>query len=124
MLFLKLKRSALITLNSASGGMPGGALASLTIQRDAGVSVVSVIRNFCGAPTKRPTHFLHYEHICGGQPRQDLWVAESDMPDADGEHFVCPICGLPALSVRTVPQQPSEVLIGGMAWPQIPIILP
>jgi hypothetical protein len=124
MLFLKLKRSALVTLNSASGGMPGGASASLSIQRDAGVSVVSVIRNFCGVPVKRPTHFLHYEHICGGQQRQDLWVAECDMPDEDGEHFTCPICRLPALSVRTVPQQPSEVLIGGMVWPQRGLILP
>jgi hypothetical protein len=125
MRFLKLERRALVTLRSASGGLPGGSSVALTINRDTDISVVSVLQKFASTISHRlPTHFFHYEHTCGEQIRQDLWILEKDMPDADGEYFVCPVCHMPALQVVTVPQQQAEILIGGIAWPHSPIVLP
>jgi hypothetical protein len=105
MRFLKLERRAFVTLRSASGGLPGSTHAALTVHRDTGVSVVSVLQNFkVTSSHKLPTHFLHYEHTCGERIGQDIWILEKDMPDADGEYFVCPVCRMPALRVVTVPQ--------------------
>jgi len=125
MRLLKLERSALVTLHSTSGGLPGGSSVALTVHRDADVSVVSVLQKFASSIShKLPTHFFHYEHTCGDKLRQELWVLEKDMPEADGEYFACSICHMPALCIITVPQQQAEVLIGGIAWPHSPIVLP
>jgi len=119
MRFLSLKRNALMTLESEGGILPG-TRAALTMERDAGQSVVDVLLLFApmlATSLRTPTHLFHYTHRCCGQPRQDLWILEKDMPDADGEHFVCLACGLAALNVKTVPQQPATIQLGDTAWP-------
>lgn len=118
MRFLTLRRRALLTLQTSSGGL-SGRTAALMVRRDEGVSTVSVLRKLAAADPlrKAPTHFFHYKHLCDGKVEQELWILEKDMPDADGEHFICPACRMMALSVATVPQQQSEILIGGISWP-------
>lgn len=118
-MLLNLKRNALITLESEGGTLPG-TRAALTIERDADESVADVMKLFApllSTTLKTPTHLFHYAHKCCGQSRQDLWILEKDMPDADGEHFVCPVCGLAAINIKTVPQQPATMQLGDTAWP-------
>jgi hypothetical protein len=30
---------------------------------------------------------------------------------------VCPVCGLAAINIKTVPQQPATMQLGDTAWP-------
>lgn len=116
MRFLMLRRKALVTLRHEGAGRPGKA--ALEIRRDEGVPASMVLRN--NLPPMLPgraTHFFHYEHRCHGRVGVDAWFSERDMPDMDGNHLVCPVCGQVGLRVVTVPQQSGALRIGTTPWP-------
>jgi hypothetical protein len=119
MRLLTLRKKALITLVSENSGRFGNFGPVLAIHRDAGVSVPTVLLNniFVQKTTGRMTHFFHYEHKCKGRINMDVWLSESDMPDTDGDHLVCPVCQMVGLCVTTVPQQLGTVSLINPLWP-------
>ena len=121
MRFLTLRRKAMVTLKSESNGRRRAKedCPALAISRDTGVPIVTVIRNNLGAILVggKFTHFFHYNHRCGNAAVVDIWLAENEMPDTDGDHLVCPMCGMVGLRIETVPQQTGKIQIGNSVWP-------